>query len=80
MSWHGGTAIFSPVAREMVKHVGSGLMSPFVATSVLTVLIHELRDMDWGDPEEGLWAFQDHAFVVKAFENNDITDEEEEEE
>lgn len=75
MSFHGGTAIFKPVCAEIVKQVQDEGLDPLAAESILTVFIETLRDSDWGDPEEGLWAFPNASYVVAAFKANGIEDD-----
>lgn len=77
MSWHGGTGICNAVIAALIVEVQvKKTITHEVAADILTPIIAELRQNDWGDPEECLWNHNEHQFVVQAFERNGIVEDE----
>lgn len=72
MSWHGGTSIANALCDILQNKVVEGSISPRTATEILTPVIHELLQSDWGDPETTVWAYESEAFVLQAFKNNNV--------
>lgn len=73
MSWHGGTSIANALCDILQDKVVEGKLNEETAAAILTPVIRELLQSDWGDPENTLWAFAEERFVVQAFANNDVS-------
>lgn len=81
MGWNSANEIFDPICEEVIRQTEkSDGLYPADATSLLTVIIHEFQESDWDTEDESLTRFQEYDYVVKAFANNDITLEEDENE
>jgi hypothetical protein len=72
MSWHGGTALAGNTCKLLIQQYKDRRITADVAQEILTVVIGELRALDWGDPEEVLHTYSEFSFVVGAFANNNI--------
>lgn len=76
MGWSSaGPEIFDPVAQQVVQEVDHQYMSAAAAKRVLTELIERLLDRDWDTARESMGLFRDKGYIVHAFMDCDIVDE-----
>lgn len=81
MGWNTANDVFDPICEEVIRQTEkSDGLYPSDAISLLTVIIHEFQESDWDTEDESLRRFREYDYVVKAFANNDITLEEDENE
>lgn len=73
MSWSRGTEIFEEICDRIVHEVDEARMHPIRAEAILRDTIDALQECGWDDEQPMLEKYAcDYAFVVRAFEHNDV--------
>lgn len=76
MGWASGDQVFDPVAYEVVRQFQQANLNRATARAILGVLIEALQARGWDTEGESLGLFRKHDYVVSAFRDCGIDDDE----